>query len=752
MLTWSARAGCLLLALPWLYVAWHGRHLLHSSKQDLVDTLNTWHHLWRLPLILALAAPLLIAFGRHMMRVPRVVFAVGMAILGAIIAHKLQVSVLRGLPQISDEFGYLLQARTFAHGALAAPLPQPSPFFYASWSFHSHGRWIVAFPPGYALLASVFALFGHVNVANPCIGAGVTALVYLVAGDLLGESTARLAACLWVACEYRALNDAAWMSHPTAALFALLAVLCAWRGLGRPERAGMAYSVGAGAAVTYLLATRPLNALIITVALLPLGVARLLRAPRRTLITVGLAVAGAVPLLGLYAAYNHDLTGRVTTPPQLAYFAAKEEQADCFRLGFGKTVDTCDVTQGVMFDDGYTPKDALDNTKKRLTAWSWNVFGAACLLALALLPVLAASVGLVRRTSGVLLAALIPTLQVAAYALFFYHGVTPEYGSRFTYEATPFAVMLVAVVLTGLCRLALGGPTLAPLLARITRRPVDPAKWRPVARVAVSCACTLPLGLLLACHVAGAVVAANTFYGPAHDRPNSMNGDAGDAVAGSPDVHHALVLTSSCCLTPLYLMDPVHLDRNDLIFTRDYGPRFNALLFQSFPDRKPYVLGHDKLLPYAINPALLKGVYIEAEQYGSDELTARAEAFARHVPYTRASDGAALTIHASNPGGFVELTFPVPQAGWYTATMGFMEAPQFGTVRADLDGQNIGGDVNLYGSIRVPDSRRDPYPRFLAAGPHVVRLTVVAKGPSDDSLRGALDYVELDPAEAPPEP
>ena len=731
-----ARAACVVLLLAWLRFVIRGRLVLRDSALELARAIQSGKQIFGLGFFLVVIVVLALAsvpmLTRAFRRIPSRAFMAGAAVISAVSSYYAQIKLLSGVPQIPDEFGYLLQINTFAHGALAAPSPVATSFFYSSWAMHHNGHWVAMFPPGYSFLATPFAFLGHVNFANPCIGACTTVLVFLVARELFGGAVARVATILWLGSEFRLLNDASWMSHPTAALMGLLVVFCALRGFARPtigSSRSATYSAVAGAALVYLSFTRPLNAVIVCIALAPIVLPAIARGWRRGLRNLAFAAAAALPLLGVYGIYCHAVTGSATELPQTAYFGAKEEQTDCYRLGFGKTVGDCKVTQGQPFPDGYSVDDAIVNTDRRVTAWSWNIFGSAVLLLLALVPLLICGIGRLEGPAEVAFAAFVPTVQILMYALFFYHGVLPEYGARFLYEAAPYAVMLYAIVPLWLWRIA---------TRRATEESATFGTW---GRRALRC---IPLCLWLYLHATGAAIGEARFHPKPDARPNSLNGTLDKIIAASPAVHHAIVFETGCCLTPLTLLDPVHIERNDLLFVKDYGPLANRELLRAYPDRKPFTLGRDRLVPYT-GPAPAGDVYVEAEHLGADLLTKRVDAFAKHVGESKAAGGAELEVHALKVGGYVEFTVAVPTAGNYSVSVGFVHAPNAGTMRVDIDEHNIGGDIVLNSPSIGVETHASEGPITLAAGNHTIRAAIVHAGASGDSLRGAIDFIQLSP-------
>ncbi|MEO8876127.1 MAG: hypothetical protein ABI461_11110, partial [Polyangiaceae bacterium] len=150
---------------------------------------------------------------------------------------------LRGGPRIIDATTYFLQGRALAHGKLAWLTTDPTAslrgrFLYFREPDHLAG----IFPPGYPLLLAIGFRIGAPMVIGPLLAAGLVVATYILAGELFmderrrasfhvpdGETVARFAALISVACATLRYQTADTMSHAASALGITLALALALR-------------------------------------------------------------------------------------------------------------------------------------------------------------------------------------------------------------------------------------------------------------------------------------------------------------------------------------------------------------------------------------------------------------------------------------------------------------------------------------------------------------------------------------------
>jgi hypothetical protein len=94
-------------------------------------------------------------------------------------------------------------------------------------------------------------------------------------------------------------------------------------------------------------------------------------------------------------------------------------------------------------------------------------------------------------------------------------------------------------------------------------------------------------------------------------------------------------------------------------------------------------------------------------------------------------------------GGFVELGFSVPKAGRYRLRALATAAPDFGIVRAALDGEPVGAPFDLYAGRVCPAGSLELGTFEIPAGPHRLRVTAVGKNAVSQGFAFGLDAVDL---------
>jgi hypothetical protein len=94
-------------------------------------------------------------------------------------------------------------------------------------------------------------------------------------------------------------------------------------------------------------------------------------------------------------------------------------------------------------------------------------------------------------------------------------------------------------------------------------------------------------------------------------------------------------------------------------------------------------------------------------------------------------------------GGFVELGLSVPKAGRYRLRVLATAAPDFGIVRAALDGKSLAAAFDLYAGRICPAGSLELGTLEMPAGPHRLRVTAVGKNAASQGFAFGLDAVDL---------
>jgi hypothetical protein len=367
---------------------------------------------------------------------------IGALALGAALAsYGYLQHFLHGGPRIVDATSYFLEGRALAEGKLAFDVPEPSASFRGRFTLFRDGALSVIFPPGYPLALAAGFLVRAPLLVGPLLGALLVLATYFTTRELVrDERAARVAALASLLSAALRYHTADTMSHGLSALL-LVTALGAAAGAG-PIRAG-----GAGLAVGWLLATRPITG-VVGVALAVFVIAR---RPERRLARLTWFALLLLPGVLLLLLHQRAATGSFFTSTQLAYYAVADGPPGCFGWGNGRA--GCRFEHGDFVKrelaDGFGPMEALRITGLRLALHVTDLVNFAPLIALV-------PWGIVRhrRDPGVLLLAAGAMGIVLAYAPFYYPGSYPGAGARFFADALPLehAILGLALVRLGAAR------------------------------------------------------------------------------------------------------------------------------------------------------------------------------------------------------------------------------------------------------------------------------------------------------------
>jgi hypothetical protein len=339
------------------------------------------------------------------------------------------------LPHILDAMAYTFQAAVFSSGRLALAAPPLPDAFKGPFQVIVDGRWFGQYPPGAAAAYAAGRLLSVEWLVGP-----LAALVMLVAtgwtaARLHGGGARTTCVVLGALSPFVLFQAGSFLSHPIAAAVLSLA-LAAFVGaeVGARPLAYLACGGLLGAAFLVREAASVLFALPLAIRLLSLTRWR----------SLALVVAGGLPFLVIYLAYNASLTGNPLVLPRTLF-----DPADHF--GFGDNIG---------FHTRHTLAAGLVNTDEQLTLLQLDLFGWPPLFALGLLG-LPFLTGRVRAWDEVAAAGTLAF--VVAYTAYFYHGIA--LGPRYYFEALPWMLLLAGRGAQTLVELARGSPlgALVPL-------------------------------------------------------------------------------------------------------------------------------------------------------------------------------------------------------------------------------------------------------------------------------------------------
>lgn len=425
-------------------------------------------------------------------------------VLSVLVARAIGHYALEDVPHVMDELAYMLQAKTFATGHLAAPVHLPRASF-AMWFVDDRSRFFSIFPPGWPAVLAMGLVVGVAGWVNPLLHGATTFVVARASTRLANARTSPLPLALVSALLYGSSPQAlllagTYMSHTVVAFCGAVVLLAGldlavhdaeendafvtrlWR---RARMPATGFALGAVAT------SRPFCAValgLVFLALVGIAIRRGAR-PARELALVALP---ALVLVALLLAYNHALTGSALRFPQSAFFDEHGPPVDvplfrygpgCNELGFGPT-HGCELAAA----GGHSVANAFSNTGDNLTAWFYLAGGGPLVFLFALLALVFVDDAR-ERLPRLAVFALVPVTFVL-YGLYWYAGTC--YGARFYHVALPALALLAAL---GACALARRSKLLVAIglvfylgydvvLTRAAAREVAQGYWGTDARFA----------------------------------------------------------------------------------------------------------------------------------------------------------------------------------------------------------------------------------------------------------------------------
>ena len=312
------------------------------------------------------------------------------------------VALLQDFPNSGDESVYLYQAATMAEGRLTNPLPEAPRFFETLYVVHDEGRAYGTFPIGWPLLLAAAMRAGVPTVVvNPLLGALTLLLVFLVGRELYGPRVGTLAMTLTAICPFFVLNAASYFSHTLCGCLLLGAAFTAVLAVRRHP----AFALATGFLIGLTVLARYLTGAVAGAAIL-VWLMRNGRGRRTALVM--LSAAGGAPWVLLLAWYNAALTGSA----------------------WSLTTETATVSN--WFADGVLMRgpDILATQILRLVLWT-----PPLLMAVYVVYLRHSRLARRHREFEWLLVIIAGTL------VFYVNRGGNQYGPRFYYEATLFAVL-----------------------------------------------------------------------------------------------------------------------------------------------------------------------------------------------------------------------------------------------------------------------------------------------------------------------
>lgn len=433
--------------------------------------------------------------------------------------------VLEGFAISADELAYIFQARTYAEGRLWADPPPMAAALQFPHLWNVDGKWVSQYLPGWSIIMTpAAALQAPLWLVNPLIAAASFATFFALARQYVGRETAWIGLAVLVGAAFFLMTYGSYFNHGLTTLAGLAFALfgCRYWRDGRVRDALLA-----GACIGVMGLTRPQNALAFAAPFIVF--LALARDRRAGLLWFGL---GGAPFLAALLAYDWAMTGHPLKPVQV--MMVREPVGVPTELGFKRVIQR-------LF---------------RLPEWTSPVllFGWA-----------AAFLVMLRRRRFDFTDLIMPVTFVA---LLFYGGQGgPQFGSRYFFEAWPFAVLTVL-------------KAVEPLLK-------DTAKPGLASWVASGLAATVALQL--------------AYIPPRMLREHQVVEETQAPYRATAGLKHAMLLFRDGdgfrqIIPADFLRNTPHVERQDVIYALDLGPK-NGELLAAYPGRTAYVWRDRALAP-----------------------------------------------------------------------------------------------------------------------------------------------------------
>ncbi|MGD9781725.1 MAG: glycosyltransferase family 39 protein [Kiritimatiellia bacterium] len=354
-------------------------------------------------------------------RVPRLRFNGGVFAVSCLAYALVARLVFQGIPRIDDGSAALFQARLFALGKIALPLPEDAAFFEALGVLGNQaglGHWCAMYPPGWPLLLTPGVWLGVPWLVNPILGGLLVVTIGELGRNFYGDRTGRVAALLALPSPLVAVLSGLHLSHVPTALACGLCLL----GLRKLwETARWIWGGLAGVSWGIAFLCRPLDAALIG-AIFALGFFFPPNRFRRCGRGIAAGLAMALVAIALLLAYQEAATGDWRTPGHVVGMGARGH------FGFGR-LDKARI---------HTPAIGVDYVFRRLRVLNDHLLGWPIpALLLVMLPFVLGRAG----GNGILLLLPMPALLLAYACFWYYENCVP---GRYLSAAFPFLFVLAA--------------------------------------------------------------------------------------------------------------------------------------------------------------------------------------------------------------------------------------------------------------------------------------------------------------------
>lgn len=237
--------------------------------------------------------------------------------------------VFEGLPHIEDEYAYIWQAQTAAHGDLTLESPVCPKCFLQPFVVDYQGLRFGKYPPGWPAALSIAVQLNLRDWLNPFLAALCVWLTYRLVKRLLNEKAGLLAAFLTLMSPFFLINGGTLLSHVWS-YFLTLTFILSWLDAtldGNPLPGWLPVTTG-GLALGLLALTRPLTAVGVALPFFIHGIVLLVRGSKRIRAHIFIlgAIAGILALI--VPLWQYAVTGDPLLNPYSLWWPYD-------RLGFG---------------------------------------------------------------------------------------------------------------------------------------------------------------------------------------------------------------------------------------------------------------------------------------------------------------------------------------------------------------------------------------------------------------------------------
>ncbi|MHB0989433.1 MAG: STT3 domain-containing protein [Bellilinea sp.] len=378
-----------------------------------------------------------------MTRNDRIALALAFITLAAVFSVTQQV--FEGLPHIEDEYAYIWQAQTAAHGDLTLESPVCPKCFLQPFVVDYQGLRFGKYPPGWPAALSIAIRLNLRDWLNPFLAALCVWLTYRLVKRLLHEKAGLLAAFLTLMSPFVLINGGTLLSHVWS-YFLTLTFIASWLDAtadGNPLPGWLPVTTG-GLSLGLLVLTRPLTAVGVALPFFVHGIGLLIRGNKRIrahILFLG-AITGILALI--IPLWQYAVTGDPLLNPYSLWWPYD-------RLGFGSGIGRQaggnDLHWAYINGKASLRVGASDLFGWPMISWLFMPFGL---------------IELRRNGKGLLVSSVLVTL-VLVYTLYWIGSWV--FGPRYYFEGTISAVLLTVAGIQWLAgRIK---PTAAPLRARI---------------------------------------------------------------------------------------------------------------------------------------------------------------------------------------------------------------------------------------------------------------------------------------------